>query len=182
MSLPRARYANDSALVRFYAQLIERVGATARRALGRAGVAACRSSSDGMNQNPFYVEGDARRRDEDSAAADLHDDRRRLLSRDGDSADRRPRRSIAIGVAARLRSDHQPSDRRAILEGPHRQVGARQAFPQSAGRSVGHDRRRRRERARHRARRAAVADGVFPACRRRTTRSIRRRSARWRSS
>jgi len=57
MSLPRARYRNDSAVVRFYAQLDERVaalpgvqavGLSSRLPLG----------SNGMNQNPFYPEDD----------------------------------------------------------------------------------------------------------------------------
>jgi predicted permease len=56
-ALPRARYANDSAVVRFYAQLLDRV-----RAL--PGVRAAGVSSrlpllpNGMNQNPFYPEDD----------------------------------------------------------------------------------------------------------------------------
>jgi putative ABC transport system permease protein len=57
MSLPRSRYADDSSQVRFYAQLIERaaaipgvqiVGLTSKLPL----------VGNGMNQNPFYVEGD----------------------------------------------------------------------------------------------------------------------------
>jgi predicted permease len=57
MSLPRARYANDSALVPFYARLVEQVG-------GLPGVREVGLSSRlpllqrGMNQNPFYAEDD----------------------------------------------------------------------------------------------------------------------------
>jgi putative ABC transport system permease protein len=58
LSLPRARYANDSVVVRFWSSLTERtaalpgvrsVGITSRLPLLR----------HGMNQNPFYAEGDA---------------------------------------------------------------------------------------------------------------------------
>ncbi len=58
LSLPRARYANDSTIVRFWSALTERVaqvpgvrtaGLTSRLPLLRYG----------MNQNPFYAEGDA---------------------------------------------------------------------------------------------------------------------------
>lgn len=58
LSLPRARYANDSAVAPFHARLRERVAAL-------PGVTDVGLSSRlplvqrGMNQNPFYVEGDA---------------------------------------------------------------------------------------------------------------------------
>jgi predicted permease len=57
MSLPRARYANDSAVVRFWTQLTDRVAAL-------PGVQSVGVSSRlpllmwGMNQNPFYAEDD----------------------------------------------------------------------------------------------------------------------------
>ena len=57
MSLPRSRYADDSSLVRFYAQLAERVAAL-------PGVQSVGLTSklpllvNGMSQDPFYVEGD----------------------------------------------------------------------------------------------------------------------------
>ena len=58
MSLPRARYADDSSQVRFYAQLIERVSALP--GVQSAGLASkLPLVENGMNQNPFYVEGDA---------------------------------------------------------------------------------------------------------------------------
>jgi putative ABC transport system permease protein len=58
LAVPSVRYPGDSDVVRFYAQLTDRVaqlpgvrsvGITSRLPLG----------SEGMNQNPFYVEGDA---------------------------------------------------------------------------------------------------------------------------
>jgi predicted permease len=58
LAIPDQRYRGDSSVVRFYSQLTERVaqlpgvqavGITSRLPL----------SSEGMNQNPFYVEGDA---------------------------------------------------------------------------------------------------------------------------
>ena len=57
MSLPQARYPNDSSVARFYAELerrveqipgVQAVGLTSRLPLG----------TTGMNQNPFYPEGD----------------------------------------------------------------------------------------------------------------------------
>jgi predicted permease len=58
MSLPRARYADDSSQVRFYAQLLQRVAALPGvRAVGLASKIPL--VENGMNQNPFYVEGDA---------------------------------------------------------------------------------------------------------------------------
>lgn len=57
MSLPRSRYASDSSQVRFYEQLSQRVAAI-------PGVQSLGLTSklplieNGMNQNPFYVEGD----------------------------------------------------------------------------------------------------------------------------
>lgn len=58
MSLPRARYANDSSQVRFFAQLIERIAALP--GVQSAGLASkLPLVENGMNQNPFYVEGDA---------------------------------------------------------------------------------------------------------------------------
>ena len=57
MSLPQARYANDSAVVRFYAQLVDRVGQLP--GVRAAGVASrLPLETEGMNQNPFYAEGD----------------------------------------------------------------------------------------------------------------------------
>jgi putative ABC transport system permease protein len=58
LSLPRARYANDSTVVRFWSSLTDRVAAL-------PGVRSVGLSSrlplvlHGMNQNPFYAEGDA---------------------------------------------------------------------------------------------------------------------------
>jgi predicted permease len=58
LAVPSVRYPGDSSVVRFYARLTERVaqlpgvrsvGITSRLPLG----------NEGMNQNPFYVEGDA---------------------------------------------------------------------------------------------------------------------------
>jgi putative ABC transport system permease protein len=58
VSLPGARYPNDTSVVRFYSQLLDRirplpgvseVGIASRLPLGQ----------NGMNQNPFYPEGDA---------------------------------------------------------------------------------------------------------------------------
>jgi predicted permease len=57
MSLPSARYPNDTTVVRFYSQLIDRAGQL-------PGVRAVAIASrlplmtEGMNLNPFYVEGD----------------------------------------------------------------------------------------------------------------------------
>jgi predicted permease len=57
MSLPLARYPNDTSIVRFYSQALEQV-----RALPGVQSAAIASrlplASRGMNQNPFYPEGD----------------------------------------------------------------------------------------------------------------------------
>ena len=57
VSLPRARYATDSVVLRFYGQLVDRI----RQLPGvRAAGLASRLplETEGMNQNPFYVEGD----------------------------------------------------------------------------------------------------------------------------
>jgi len=57
MSLPRSRYADDSSQVRFYAQLLER--AAAIPGVQRVGLTSkLPLVENGMNQNPFYVEGD----------------------------------------------------------------------------------------------------------------------------
>jgi len=56
LSLPRARYANDSATTRFYAQLISRVAALPG-ALD-AGLTSRLPLTTNMNQNPFYPEDD----------------------------------------------------------------------------------------------------------------------------
>ncbi len=58
LSLPRARYANDSAVVRFWSALTERTAALPGvRSVGIASrIPLLRY---GMNQNPFYAEGDA---------------------------------------------------------------------------------------------------------------------------
>ena len=57
VSLPRMRYPNDTAVVQFYARLLDRV-----RALPGVQTAAISSrlplTGRGMNQNPFYPEGD----------------------------------------------------------------------------------------------------------------------------
>ena len=58
LSLPSARYQTDTAVVRFYAQLIDR----ARQLPGVAGVGLTSRlplMPNGMNQNPFYPENDA---------------------------------------------------------------------------------------------------------------------------
>lgn len=58
VSLPRARYANDSAIVQFWSNVIQRTAAL-------PGVRSVSVASrlpllpNGMNQNPFYAEGDA---------------------------------------------------------------------------------------------------------------------------
>ena len=58
VSLPRARYANDSAIVQFWSNVIQRTSAV-------PGVRSVSVASrlpllqNGMNQNPFYAEGDA---------------------------------------------------------------------------------------------------------------------------
>ncbi|AHG88103.1 permease [Gemmatirosa kalamazoonensis] len=58
MSLPRARYASDTAVVRFYGALLDRV-----RALPGVRAAGITSrlplETNGMDQDPFYPEGDA---------------------------------------------------------------------------------------------------------------------------
>jgi predicted permease len=57
MSLPRARYATDSSVTRFYGQLIDRVGQLP--GVRAAGVASrLPLEAEGTNQNPFYIEGD----------------------------------------------------------------------------------------------------------------------------
>ena len=57
MSLPSARYANDSSLTRFYAQLLDRVRALP--GVQSAGVSSrLPLMGRGMNQNPFYPEND----------------------------------------------------------------------------------------------------------------------------
>lgn len=57
MALPHSRYASDSSVVRFYGQLVERAGQ-----LPGVRVAGMTSrvplEGEGMNANPFYVEGD----------------------------------------------------------------------------------------------------------------------------
>ena len=82
----------------------------------------CRGRRDGEQQDP--------------AAADLHDDRQRLLPRDGHSVARRTH-VHAHRCAARVRGDHQPTHRRAILEGPDGPGRDWQAIPQSAWRAAG---------------------------------------------
>jgi predicted permease len=58
MALPRARYANDTAVVRFYQTLVGR--ATAVPGVRSVGLTSrVPLESNGMNQNPFYPEGDA---------------------------------------------------------------------------------------------------------------------------
>ena len=58
VALPRARYANDSAIVRFWSTLTERAGALP--GVRSAGIASrLPLLRYGMNQNPFYPEGDA---------------------------------------------------------------------------------------------------------------------------
>jgi predicted permease len=58
LSLPRARYANDSAIVRFWSALTERTAALPGvRSVGIA--SRLPLLRYGMNQNPFYAEGDA---------------------------------------------------------------------------------------------------------------------------
>ncbi len=57
LSLPHARYADDSAVVRFYGQLVDRVGQLP--GVRSAGMASrLPLEGEGMNQNPFYAEGD----------------------------------------------------------------------------------------------------------------------------
>ncbi len=58
MSLPRARYARDSSVVRFYSELLRRVGELP--GVRNAGLTSrLPLVSHGMNQNPFYSEDDA---------------------------------------------------------------------------------------------------------------------------
>ena len=57
VSLPRGRYTSDSSIVRFYAELVARAGQLP--GVRVAGVASrLPLENGGMNQNPFYVEGD----------------------------------------------------------------------------------------------------------------------------